>query len=202
MRLIVFGASGGTGRAVVEQASAVGHEVTAFVRSPDFTAVPAVNIVRGSVLDRSAVTAAVRGHDAVFSALGTRPWRHEDISSQGTAVISAAMAAAGVHRIIVVSTQGIGNSSVGTMTKPIVALILRKAFHDKAMMEEALAATDLEWTIVRPGLLTNGKPRGEWRTDDQGVLRGGKIARADVAAFVVKELTEKQWVRKRPTLVW
>jgi len=187
---------------VIDQAIAAAHEVTAFVRSPAFKAPPPVKVVTGSVLDADAVAAAIRGHDAVFSGLGTKPWRHEDICSQGTAVIAAAMKQVGVKRLVVMSSQGVGDSSVGALAKPFVSVLLRKSFHDKGVMEEALAATDLDWTALRPGLLTNGTARGAWRTGEQLELVGGKIARADVAAFALRELAENAWVRKRPVVVW
>lgn len=200
----MFGATGGTGRALLDLAPAAGHEVTAFVRDPDKLGAPraGVRVVRGDVLDEAQVTEAVRGHDAVLSALGTRPWRHVDICSGGTRVIAAAMRAAGVRRLIVLSSQGVGGSPMGTFGSLGAAMFLRKAFADKQAMEDELAHTDLDWTIVRPGLLTNGKPRGTWRVADDNSLVGGRIARADVAAFMLAQLASDRWLRKLPVIVW
>jgi hypothetical protein len=69
-------------------------------------------------------------------------------------------------------------------------------------MEDELAATDRDWIVVRPGLLTSGKPRGEWRTCVDDSIHGGKIARADVAAFMLQQLGSDDFVRQRPVLVW
>ena len=79
---------------------------------------------------------------------------------------------------------------------------IRRAFRDKAAMEEHVATTQLEWIAVRPGILTNGQPRGTWRVAAGSELVGGKIGRADVAAFMLQQATSMEWVGKRPTLVW
>jgi putative NADH-flavin reductase len=204
MKLVVFGATGGTGLALLDQAPRIGYEVTAFVRNPDKLGAPreGVRVMAGDVLDEAMVTAAIRGCDAVLSALGTRPWKHRDICSGGTRVIAAAMASTGVKRIVVLSSQGVGGSPMGLGGRIFAALLLRKSFRDKQRMEDELAAGTLDWIVVRPGLLTNGKPRGTWRTADDNSIVGGKIGRADVAAFMLQQLASDTWVRRRPVLVW
>jgi putative NADH-flavin reductase len=200
MKLIVFGATGATGLQLLDQGAAAGHTMSAFVRDPARLGSRAVNAIIGDVLDAAAVTDAIRGHDAVLSALGTRPWRHVDICSGATPVILAAMAATGVRRIVVVSSQGVGDSKLGLLGK-VGALALRRAFADKLAMETELAACDRDWIVVRPGILTNGKPRGTWRTAIDNSLRGGSIARADVAAFMLQQVSSDAWLRKLPVLV-
>jgi len=205
VRLIVFGVTGGTGLAVAEQAAAAGHQVTAFARNPDGIP-PAlrarVTVSRGDVLDLAQVTAAVRDHDAVLSCLGTRPWRHVDIVSGGTRVISAAMAAAGVKRLIVMSSQGVGDSKIGGIIGAVAKVAIGKSLRDKTTMETELAPSALDWVVVRPGLLTNGPARGTWRAADDGSLVGGKISRADTAAFMLAQLDADKWLRRRPVVVW
>src|SRR5262245_31754768 len=107
VRLLVFGATGGTGRALLEQGCAAGHDMAAFVRDAARLAGTSdgIDVIIGDVLDEAAVTDAVRGRDAILSCLGTRPWRHVDICSSGTRVIARAMAAEGVKRLIVLSSQ-------------------------------------------------------------------------------------------------
>jgi putative NADH-flavin reductase len=206
MRIIVFGATGGSGRAAIDQAIAAGHEVTAFVRRPEaLTGIDKrVKIVAGDATDTAAVTAAIAGHDVVISGLGTRPWRHRDICSEGTRAIIAGMQASGVRRVIVMSSLGVGDSwqHTGLALKIGGAILLRKAFRDKAAMEDLLRATDLDWIVVRPGLLTNGKARGRWRAADDGSLRSGSISRADTAAFMLAQLTSNEWLRRLPIVVW
>ena len=203
MKLVVFGATGNTGLALLEQATKLGHQVTAFARSTDKLAgIPNIAIVTGSIFDEAQVTSAIRGHDAVLSCLGTRPWRHENICSDGTRVIAKAMAATGVKRLVVLSTQGAGDSEVGTLAKPFASLILGRAFRDKEVMERELEATTLDWIVVRPGLLSNAKGRGSWRVSTTNELKGGKIARADVATFMLQQLDSRDYVGKRPVVVW
>ena len=201
MKLIVFGATGGTGRELVTQGLAAGHEVTAFVRDAAALTGTQARVVTGDALDATAVASAIAGHDAVLSALGTRPWRHVDISSGGIAAILPAMQANGVRRVIAMSSQGVGDSKLGALGK-VAGLALRRAFRDKLEMERLLEASDREWIVVRPGLLTSGQPRGQWRTGEGDALRGGRISRADVAAFMLAQLASDDWLRKRPVLVW
>jgi putative NADH-flavin reductase len=191
-----------TGLALVTQVIEAGHEVTAFVRDAAKLGATRARVVTGNVLDPAEIEPAIRGGDAVFSCLGTRPWRHTDVCSEGTRAIAAAMTAAGVKRIIVLSSQGVGDSRMGLGGRVFAGLLLGRAFRDKVAMEEHLATTPLEWIAVRPGILTNGPPRGTWRAAAGGELVGGKIARADVAAFMLQQATSTEWVRKRPTLVW
>jgi putative NADH-flavin reductase len=158
--------------------------------------------VSGDVFDPVTVPDAIRGHDAVVSALGTRPWRHVDVCSGGIASIIPAMQAAGVKRVIAMSSQGVGDSKITGIGALGASLFLAKAFRDKQAMEIKLVDSDREWIVVRPGLLTNGKPRGTWRAADDGTLTSGKIARADVAAFMLQQLVSDEWLRKRPVIVW
>ncbi|HEX5061004.1 MAG TPA: NAD(P)H-binding protein [Kofleriaceae bacterium] len=303
MKVIVFGATGNTGRALLDQGAAAGHEMTAFVRRPlpprrvrasappssapalahsgaapngspaasiglttastgstaastsssaafnasagsfnasagSFTgsagsfsgstaasngsaaastgssagstkvsagsSLPEPRVIIGDVLDLAAVAAAVKGHDAVMSCLGTRPWRHVDICSGGIATIIAAMQSAGMKRIVAMSSLGVGEKTEyrgGFVIRLGGWLVLRKAFRDKLAMERSLAQTDLEWIVVRPGFLTDSKPRGKWRVADDTSLSGGMISRADTAAFMLQQLTSNEWLRKRPVLV-
>jgi len=188
--LVVFGATGATGKLVGDQAIAAGHEVT---RS---------TVRFGTEGELAQATELVRGHDAVLSCLGTRPWRHVDICSDGTRVIAAAMAGAGVRRLIVMSSQGVGDSKIGGVGGVFANALLGRSFRDKGKMEDQLQGAPLDWICVRPGLLTNGPARGTWRAADDGSLVGGKISRADVAAFMLAQLAVDEWVRRRPVLIW
>lgn len=194
----MFGATGASGRAVLEQGAAAGHEMTAFSRRPFQTE---ARVINGDVLDAEQVADAVRGHDAVITCLGTRPWRHVDVCSKGIASIIPAMQAAGLERVIAMSSIGVGEPKAGFVVRLGGALILRKAFRDKLAMEKALEASNLEWIVVRPGFLTSGKPKGTWRAADDGSLMGGVITRADTVAFMLQQLTSDEWLRRKPVLV-
>lgn len=202
MKLIVFGATGGTGQCLVEQALAAGHAVTAFVRRPDPPQMSRARVVSGDVFDPATVADAVQGHDAVLSALGTRPWKHRDVCSGGIATILPAMRAAGIQRVVAMSSQGVGDSRIGGIAGAGASLLLGRSFRDKHAMEVMLADSDREWIVVRPGFLTNGAARGTWRADADGGISSGKIARADVAAFMLQQLASDDWLRKRPVIVW
>ena len=202
MKVIVFGATGGTGRVLVSRGADAGHEMTAFARSASVWLDTPVRVITGDVLDPAQVADAVRGHDAVISCLGTRPWRHVDVCSKGIASIMPAMKAAGIRRIIAMSSIGVGEPKAGFIVRLGGALILRKAFRDKLAMEKALEASDLEWIVVRPGFLTSGKPKGKWRAADDGSLMGGMISRADTVTFMLQQLTSDEWLRRKPVIVW
>ncbi len=213
MKLIVFGATGGTGRELLAQGAAAGHDMTAFTRrtfdptpvaSSPTTMPPAPRIFSGDVLHAESVANAVKGHDAVLSCLGTRPWRHVDICSGGIATIIPAMQAAGIKRIIAMSSLGVGRPDEprgGVVVRVGGALLLRKAFRDKLAMERLLEQSDLEWIVVRPGFLTEGNPKRSWRAADDGSIKGGVITRADTAAFMLQQLTSSEWLRRKPAIV-
>jgi len=207
MKIIVFGSTGGTGRLLVEKAVAAGHTVTAFARNTSALD-PQANLAGrlGSVLDPAAVEAAVAGHDAVLSALGGRPWRLAPICEPATRNIATAMTKHGLHRIVVISTLGAGETRarLGWFARNVLfGFILRREVADKAAMERYLSATDLDWIVVRVGVLTDEAARGAFRTADDDTIREmGRIARADVADFMLAQLTADTWVRRKPVIVY
>jgi|EndMetStandDraft_2_1072991.scaffolds.fasta_scaffold04843_5 putative NADH-flavin reductase len=206
MKVIVFGPTGGTGRQLVIQALAAGHDVTAFTRNPGaIEARPRLTVVAGDLRNADAVERAVAGHDAVLCALGGRPWRRgEQVCSSAIRVIAQSMARVGVRRVIAISTFGAGDTRphVGWLARTLLfGLVLRSEVADKEAMERELSATGLDWTVVRVGRLTDQPPRGTWRAADDGSVRGmGKVARADVAAFMLAQLADDAWLRRRPVV--
>lgn len=207
MRIVVFGATGGTGRHLVAQALAAGHRVTAFTRNAAaIPPQPGLAIFSGDSRDAGAVAQAVSGHDAVVCALGGRPWRRREfVCSNAIRHIVAAMTACRVRRIVAMSTFGAGDTRahVGALARHVLfGVVLRSEVADKEAMERALAATDLDWTVVRVGLLADRPARGAWRAADDGSIRAmRRIARADVATFMLRSLASDEWVRRRPVLM-
>jgi len=205
MKLLVFGATGGTGRELVKQALAQGHEVTAYARNPAKLGAIAharLQVVRGDVLDAAAVEQAVPGHDAVVCAIGAGAGR-TSLREDGTRNIVRAMQKAGVRRLICQSSMGIGDSraNLGFLTKfVIVPLFLRHAFADHERQEAVVKESDLDWTIVRPPHLRDGPRTGAYRhgfpTTDTGIQ--GKISRADVADFMLKQLATDTYLHLTP----
>ena len=208
MRIIVFGPTGGTGRQLVAQALAAGHQVTAFTRNAAAMAPsPGLAVVAGSTLDADAVGQAIAGQDVVLCALGGRPWqRRARVCSSAVHNITPSMLRHGVRRIVAISTFGAGDSRprLGWFVRKVIfGLILKHEVADKEAMEQALSATKLEWIAVRVGVLTDGAARGAWRAaDDASMRRMGKIARADVAAFMLAQLETDTWVRRKPALMY
>ncbi|UJW35013.1 SDR family oxidoreductase [Saccharothrix sp. AJ9571] len=193
MKLTVFGATGATGKHVVEQACAAGHQVTAVVRDPSKLDRTDLTVVEADTLDPAAIEPAVAGADGVISALGTRNGRGPTtICAEGTASILRAMTAAGTRRLVVVSASGLATDGDDPLTKvlvkPIVQRALRHPFADMTRMEELIRASVLDWTIIRPPRLTEG-PRGDYRTAvDDGVRRGFVISRANLAHAILRAL--------------
>lgn len=207
MNVVVFGATGGTGRAIVQAALEQGHRVTAFVRDAAKLGLAheRLSIATGDVMDAAAVGAAVRGHDAVVCALGTPATTKTTVRSQGTRNILAAMQAAGVERLVCVSSMGIGDSK--PMLPPLyrwllVPLLLKQGFAEHELQEASIRGSDTAWTIVRPGALTNGARTEAMRHGFTADLTGvrAKVSRADVAAFVVDELAAARHVHATPWL--
>jgi putative NADH-flavin reductase len=204
MKLVVFGATGGLGRAAASTAAARGDQVTAFARQPGrLHLASSVRVVEGDALDAEAVAGAIAGQDAVLSALGGRPWRDREVCAQGTRNIVDAMRRQGVRRLVVVSSLGVGDSRerLGWLVRKVAApLVMRRSFQDKERMEEVVRATDLDWIIVRPGLLTGGRPSGRWRATVDEPIQVGFITRADAAAFCLVQLSSDEYLRKCPSI--
>ncbi len=179
MRLLILGATGRTGRQLLDQALSLGHEVTAFARRPAALAAygSRVRVIPGDITDRSTVAPAVAGQEAVLSALGVRTLRPSTVRSTGIGYTLDAMRAHRVRRLVCTSALGVGEtrSQLGPVFNLVlIPLLLRHSFADKERLEAWIRASDTEWTIVRPGVLTNGPARGRYRT-----------ARRDVAAAAV-----------------
>lgn len=204
MKLTVFGATGGTGRQVVEQALAGGHQVTVLVRDPAKLAIthPALTVRRGNVLEPEDVFNSVSGADAVIVSLGNTANNPDGVVAKGTANVVDAMQKSGVARLIVVTSLGVGESKdqVPFFFKAIMATALRKAMQDKEAQEKTVKASGLDWTIVRPGGLTDGPRTGAYRYGLDPKIVAGQVSRADVAEFVLKQLTDTQFLRKAPAI--
>jgi putative NADH-flavin reductase len=207
MKLLVFGATGGTGREIVTQAQEHGDVVTAFARNPaDITTQHGnLKVVQGDVLDYPSVEAAMKGQNAVLSALGARSLGKTTLLSVGTQNIIRAMEQHGVRRFVCESSLGVGDSKgqFGWLFDFIVLpLVLRHVYRDKEVQERYIKESNLDWVIVRPAALTNGPRTGVYRSDLKG-SHGSfmpKISRADVADFMLKQLTENTHLRMTPGL--
>ena len=208
-RVLIVGATGGTGRQLVSQALERGLTVTALVRDPSRLTIahPQLTVIQGDVLDGASVEEAMRGQEAVLSALGhKRFFPPNRILSEGTRNILRAMEAHGVSRFVCETSLGIGDSAgrLGVYyTFFTIPVVLPFYDWDKARQERAIAASSVDWVIVRPGLLTNGAKRGRYRHGRVGsFLLTVRISRADVADFMLNQLESDAYLRAAPGVCW
>lgn len=209
-RVLIVGATGGTGRQLVVQTLERGHAVTAFVRDPSRLEIdhPQLTVAQGDVLDQASVEAAMRGQEAVVSALGHKRFFYPTrILSQGTRNILRAMENHGVPRLVCMTSLGIGDS-VGRMglyyTFFVIPLILPFYFWDKTRQERIIAASRVGWVIVRPGSLTNGARRGHYRHGRRvgNLLWTVRISRADVAEFMLDQIESDRHLGSAVGVCW
>ncbi|AFY56852.1 putative NADH-flavin reductase [Rivularia sp. PCC 7116] len=207
MNLLIFGATGSVGCLVVEQALEKGHMVTAFVRNPEKLDIKHENlqVVKGDVMDTNSVEKAVQGKDAVVCVLGAGKKTKGTIRSEGTQQIIKAMEKAGIQRLICQSTLGAGDSweNLNFFWKYIMfGFLLRDVFKDHEKQEDYVKQSKLNWTIIRPSAFIDGEQTGNYRHGFSGDDQTSKlkISRADVADFILKQLTDKSYLYKTPAL--
>ena len=208
MKVLVLGATGGTGRLIVRDAVVKGHSVVALVRSKATADLPGADVIEGDARDAGAIARALDGCDAVVCSLGTGMNLLGEISllTEATHSLVTAMTRGGVRRLVCISALGVGDSRGHggfIFDRIFQPLLLRHAYKDKERQEAAIRASSLDWVIVRPGRLTNDRAHGSLKalTDLAGV-KGGKIARADVAGFAVEQLATNSWLRRAPVILW
>jgi uncharacterized protein YbjT (DUF2867 family) len=203
MRILMIGASQGTGALAVRAALDRGHEVTAFARSPQKLAIehPKLRKIVGDFHQQASVEGAVPGHDAVIitaSATSLKAFRdNPHYFSQGTAYVIASMRAAGVKRLVVLSSLGVGESRPLVPLLPrllLIGLILKNTFADHERQEEQTRTSGLDWVIARPGRLTDGPARKQYVKQTSLDPLPATISRADVADFLVEACAGDSWV--------
>jgi putative NADH-flavin reductase len=203
MTVLVLGATGATGREVVAQALEQGHLVTVLVRHTETfgSTSDSVRLLSGDVADGSSLLAeAIRGQDAVISALGVgKSFKSGGLIARSAPLIVRAMTSQGVSRLIFLSACGVGSTveMVPFVPRIFMRTLLRDIFADKQAGEEQIVQSDLNWTIVYPVMLTHGPRTGKYRIGDRLVLRGfPTVSRADVAHFLVRQLRDPENSRR------
>jgi uncharacterized protein YbjT (DUF2867 family) len=189
MRLLVLGASGGTGRHIVAQAREAGHDVTAYTRD------------RGSLTEATpALGAALQGQDAVISAIGRgKSFKSEQLIQRSLPGILSAMQAAGVRRLVFMSALGVGESMRDTpiLARLFMRTLLRDIYADKIIGDDLIRRSGLDWTIVQPSVLNDGPLTKRYRSGERLALRGmPSISRADTAHFIVGAIGDPSSIRK------
>jgi putative NADH-flavin reductase len=210
MRVTVFGASGATGRQLIDQSLAQGHHVTAFVRTASrLGARPEqLNVVVGDVAEAAIVASAVEGRHGVLCALGAAsPLRRDPTLVEGVRHIVAAMEQHGVRRLVYLSFLGVpeGRHQLSVVGRYLIApLLLRNVVADHTAKERIIRRSTLEWVIVRPPRLTNGARCGSYRSGM--VVRATSvvpsISRADLAEFMLRQLSDDTYVREAPAIMY
>lgn len=210
MKLIVFGAAGGTGKHLVQLAANAKHEVTAFVRMPSkLGPVPeGVRVVQGDAQDAKAVEDALAGQEGALIAVGRPDRKPTTIRADTVRNVIAGMKKHGGKRIVFLSASGVGDSLPQAKKLSfiygsiIIPLMLKPPFADAVAAEDLLKASGLEWVIVRAVGLTDGPPKRDVTAVTDGSAEGLKVTipRADVARFMLISMAEDRYVGQAPTL--
>lgn len=209
-RITVFGATGGVGRHVVTQALTAGLHVTAYARDPDGLATdnPELTVIQGQLSDQAAVRRAVSGADAVISALGPSLSRKATGMPlvDGTRTIVDAMTAEGVGRYIGMATPSLRDPrDRSTLSARIVPIMGRtmfpRAYRELLAMSQLVIDSDLDWTIARFTRPTNAAPTATVRAGFVGRDKiGAAIPRADIAYFLLDQITDNRFGRAAPAI--
>ena len=195
MRVIVFGATGKTGRIVCQQALERGYEITAFTRSMNRidSGDSSLRAAHGDVMDADSVAGAVSGHDAAIVALGSTGLRDKSTLGVGTRNVVDGMTRNGIGRLVVLSAAGVGESWGQTpwMARVVIKTMLRNIYKDHEEQEATVKASSLDWTIVRAAILKDSPATGLYSPDN--IRKVGHINRADVADFLVKQVNDETY---------
>ncbi len=203
MNLAIFGASGGTGRHLVDQALAAGHHVTILVRTLAAFAEPhqRLRVVQGDVRQVDQVAAVVDGQDAVLSALGPHERGPVDLCTVAMTAILTAMTRDGVRRLVALSAYGARESHDSGLYNVLLWRMQKEKMLDKERMEELIAHSAVNWTVVRPPALTNGPRTPHYRTGTTLRMKvTSHISRADVADFMLRQVTDTTYLCMAPAI--
>jgi putative NADH-flavin reductase len=202
MKLVVLGATGGTGLEIVRQAIEHGHSVTAFVRSPERLKPfqDRITVKQGDPLNGAELERVIEGHDAVLSGFGPRvPISKADANllQQFAVALTGAMLHAGVRRVVVESVAFLFKDSIIPPAYLLGRMLFPGIVADSSAMEDVFARSGLDWTIVRPPELTDKPYTGNYRVREGHLPRFGfKISRADAADFMIKAVENPSSIRK------
>jgi putative NADH-flavin reductase len=210
MRIVVFGASGKTGKQIVAQALERGHEVTALVRAGSEGAMTGLGspgeerlrVCTGDIFDLASVKGAVEGQEAVICALGSSSLSATTVRSAGTRNIVEAMQETGVARLLVMSAMGVGESwpTLSFFNRLFFATLLRSSRRDHEAQEAAVKASRLNWTILRPSGLTDGPLDGHYELGESVRGKTARISRANVAKALIDALEDGSFERGAATI--
>ncbi|HYH78235.1 MAG TPA: SDR family oxidoreductase [Longimicrobium sp.] len=209
MQVLILGATGGTGRELVKQALGHGHSVRAVAREPEKvkTVHPRLEVVQGDIGDPKSLAAALKGQDAVLCAVGVNERKPNTILSDGVRNLLTAMKRQKVKRLVFVSSLGVGDSKgqLGPVYNLVLLpTLLKNIFADKETAETYVRDSAAEWTIVRPGKLTSKLLTGKYLAGPDAAKKRWmpKVARADVADFMLDTLEHNRFIREAPGICY
>lgn len=206
MKLAVFGATGGTGKHVVQQALEAGHEVVALARTPSkLDARDGLQIVQGDVLDAASVEQVVAGADAVISALAPPNNEPNFVISQGMNLILEAMRKHEVQRLVVSAGAGVvmpkdKPTLVSRFFGVMLGLISKNVVADMEQAVRKVTASDRDWVVARAPRLTNQAGTGKIVAGYVGEGPGTSLTREDFARFMLEQIDSDTWLREAPAL--
>lgn len=210
-RLLVIGASAGIGLECVREALEQGYQVRAFSRSAENIPItnPRLELVNGDATNEQNVSAALADIEVVILALGIPAGPQMVLGpvrlfSDATRILVAAMKEVGTRHFICITGYGAGDSktSIGCLQRIAFEAVLGRAYADKDIQEQIIRASELDWIIARPGILTNAPKTVRFKVlRDSSAWRNGLIARSDVADFVVGQVERDTYLRATPVIV-
>lgn len=205
MKIAIFGASGRTGRHLVDQTLAQGHSVVALVRDPAKLPVSHANLttIKGDASDAAAVERAIAGSDAVISALGQVKGSPKDIQTTATRNIVAAMERHGVRRLVSLTGAGVPASQdqpklIDRIIKFALVTLSGDVLRDAEAHTAVIRSSNLDWVIVRGPMLTDAPRTGAYRVGWVGVGTSSRITRADLADFMLTQIDDTKLLRQLP----
>ncbi len=199
MKIVLFGASGKTGRIVLDLALKSGHKVTAVVRSESKITLSHENLTlkTANLFDKSSVIDVSKGHELAISCLGGDANKKSTLLSDMIKTIVPALKESGVKKIFHISSAGIHNEMPGFIAKLFVNLFFKNAIADHKNAANIIISSGLDYLILRPLSLTDGEMTKKFRTSDTSVPKGGKnIARSDVAYFLIEAIGKDEYKNK------
>jgi putative NADH-flavin reductase len=207
MKIAVFGATGRTGIHIVQQALEAGYEVVALARTPTKLSIshPHLKMVQGAIYHAAQVEQTTTGVEAVISVLGPTSNQPEFAISTGMEIILAAMRRQNVKRLIISAGAGVGDpQDMPKLFDKAIGLLLktfsRNVYEDILRVVATVRASDRDWTVVRVPMLTDGPLTGQVRIGMVGKGTGPRISRADMAAFMLKQVTDTQYLHQAPVV--
>ncbi|WP_336518538.1 SDR family oxidoreductase [Pollutibacter soli] len=202
MKVLILGATGGTGQQLVTQALQQNHEVTALARHPSRLKHhhEGLTIVHGDVLDKDILAKSLEGKDAVLSALGVgKSLKSGNLISDAVSILIPAMNEKHVRRLIFLSAFGVGETfkQADFIQRIIYKLFLKNIYADKSKGDDLIRHSPLDWILVYPVLMTDAPGTGKYKAGEKMEMKGiPKVPRADVAEFMVQQLNENTYLRK------